>query len=82
MYSFDIQRHFAHARWSEFIAKRRMEAVAIARPDPVVMKVDTPEFRSIFTKELEDLIELFRRYDHEIRVAGGAVRYDGWIVWF
>ena len=50
--------------------------MAIARPDPVVMKLDTPEFRSIFTKELEDLIELFRRYDHEIRVAGGAVRYE------
>ncbi|XP_001863506.2 CCA tRNA nucleotidyltransferase 1, mitochondrial [Culex quinquefasciatus] len=68
------KRHFAYARWSEFIAKRRMEAVAIARLDPVVMKIDSPEFRSIFTKELEDLIELFRRYDHEIRVAGGAVR--------
>lgn len=52
-----------------------MEASAIARPDPVVLKIDTPEFRSIFTKELEDLIDLFKRYNYEIRVAGGAVRY-------
>ncbi|XP_019931854.3 CCA tRNA nucleotidyltransferase 1, mitochondrial isoform X1 [Aedes albopictus] len=64
----------ANDRWSEFIVKRRMEASAIARPDPVVLKIDTPEFRSIFTKELEDLIDLFKRYNYEIRVAGGAVR--------
>ncbi|XP_062564049.1 CCA tRNA nucleotidyltransferase 1, mitochondrial [Armigeres subalbatus] len=61
-------------RWSDFIEKRRMEASAIARTEPVIMKIDTPEFRSIFTKELEDLIELFKRHDFEIRVAGGAVR--------
>ncbi|XP_065086311.1 CCA tRNA nucleotidyltransferase 1, mitochondrial [Ochlerotatus camptorhynchus] len=61
-------------RWSDFIVKRRMEASAIARSDPVVMKIDTPEFRSIFTKELEDLIDLFKRYNYEVRVAGGAVR--------
>lgn len=54
-----------------------MEASAIARSDPVVMKIDTPEFRSIFTKELEDLIDLFKRYNYEVRVAGGAVRYEG-----
>lgn len=53
-----------------------MEASAIARPDPVVLTIDTPEFRSIFTKELEDLVDLFKKYNYEIRVAGGAVRYE------
>lgn len=51
-----------------------MDARAIARPDPVVKKIDSPEFRSIFTQELKDLIALFERYNFEIRVAGGAVR--------
>ncbi|XP_033229303.1 CCA tRNA nucleotidyltransferase 1, mitochondrial isoform X2 [Belonocnema kinseyi] len=44
------------------------------RSDPVIMKLDTPEFHSIFTPELNTLSELFKKYDHEIRVAGGAVR--------
>lgn len=44
------------------------------RSDPVIMKLDTPEFHSIFTPELDALTDLFKRYDHEIRVAGGAVR--------
>uniref|UniRef100_A0A182QZM7 Poly A polymerase head domain-containing protein n=1 Tax=Anopheles farauti TaxID=69004 RepID=A0A182QZM7_9DIPT len=61
-------------RFKDFIAKRRMEARAIARPDPVVMKIDSPEFHSIFTQELNDLIALFKRYNYEIRIAGGAVR--------
>ncbi|XP_058172246.1 CCA tRNA nucleotidyltransferase 1, mitochondrial [Anopheles ziemanni] len=51
-----------------------MEAHAIARPDPVVMTIDSPEFHSIFTPELNDLIALFKRHNHEIRIAGGAVR--------
>lgn len=38
------------------------------------MKLDTPEFQSIFTPELTALTDLFKKYDHEIRVAGGAVR--------
>uniref|UniRef100_A0A182NRH5 Poly A polymerase head domain-containing protein n=1 Tax=Anopheles dirus TaxID=7168 RepID=A0A182NRH5_9DIPT len=61
-------------RFKHFIAQRRMEARAIARPDPVVMKIDSPEFHSIFTQELNDLIALFKRYNYEIRIAGGAVR--------
>uniref|UniRef100_A0A182W0W7 Poly A polymerase head domain-containing protein n=1 Tax=Anopheles minimus TaxID=112268 RepID=A0A182W0W7_9DIPT len=61
-------------RFKEFIEQRRMEAHAIARPNPVLKKIDTPEFHSIFTEELNDLIALFKRYNFEIRVAGGAVR--------
>ncbi|XP_058823260.1 CCA tRNA nucleotidyltransferase 1, mitochondrial-like isoform X2 [Topomyia yanbarensis] len=63
-----------NTKWTELIAQRRMEASAISRPNPVVMKIDTPEFHSIFTNELRDLIALFKKYNHEIRIAGGAVR--------
>jgi len=38
------------------------------------MKLDSAEFRSIFTPELKVLIDLFARHHHELRLAGGAVR--------
>ena len=40
---------------------------------PVTMKLDTPEFKSIFTPELTALVDMFKKHDHEIRIAGGAV---------
>lgn len=45
-----------------------------SRLDPVVMKLDSPEFRSVFTPELQALASLFKKYDYELRIAGGAVR--------
>ncbi|KAF7268053.1 hypothetical protein GWI33_018795 [Rhynchophorus ferrugineus] len=44
------------------------------RPDPIIMKLESPEFKSIFTEELKLIANLFNKYDYEIRVAGGAVR--------
>ncbi|XP_050674983.1 CCA tRNA nucleotidyltransferase 1, mitochondrial isoform X2 [Leptidea sinapis] len=44
------------------------------RDDPVVLKLDTPEFRNIFTQEVMDLKKIFDKYNFEIRIAGGAVR--------
>ncbi|KAK7590884.1 hypothetical protein V9T40_002497 [Parthenolecanium corni] len=38
------------------------------------MKLDTPEFHSIFTPELRKLALIFNRHGHEIRIVGGAVR--------
>lgn len=38
------------------------------------MKIDSPEFRGLFTPELKQLAELFERYQYELRIAGGAVR--------
>lgn len=44
------------------------------REDPLVMKLDNELFQSVFTPELLDLVNTFKKYDHEIRIAGGAVR--------
>lgn len=44
------------------------------RANPLVKRLQSNEFRSIFTNELETLIDLFRRYNYELRLAGGAVR--------
>ncbi|CAH1971642.1 unnamed protein product [Acanthoscelides obtectus] len=45
-----------------------------ARENPMIMKLDTPEFTSMFTDELQTLMALFKEYGYEIRIAGGAVR--------
>lgn len=53
----------------------RMNDVPSSRVDPVVMKLDnSPEFRSIFTAELQTLAGLFKKHNYELRIAGGAVR--------
>uniref|UniRef100_A0A1A9X1T7 Poly A polymerase head domain-containing protein n=1 Tax=Glossina brevipalpis TaxID=37001 RepID=A0A1A9X1T7_9MUSC len=44
------------------------------RANPIVMKLNTPEFRSVFTDELQTLVDLFCKYNYELRIAGGAVR--------
>lgn len=45
------------------------------RPNPIVTKIDSLEFHSIFSKHLNDLIKLFEKHNYELRIAGGAVRY-------
>ncbi|CAL1539716.1 unnamed protein product [Lymnaea stagnalis] len=44
------------------------------KPNLKTMKLDSPEFHSIFTAELCTLVEIFKKYDYELRIAGGAVR--------
>uniref|UniRef100_A0A1A9WKB0 Poly A polymerase head domain-containing protein n=1 Tax=Glossina brevipalpis TaxID=37001 RepID=A0A1A9WKB0_9MUSC len=39
-----------------------------------VITLDNEEFRSIFTNEVIQIIEIFRKYGHDLRIAGGAVR--------
>lgn len=48
----------------------------IKRPESklVTMKLDTPQFRAVFTPEVSMLSEMFQKYNYEIRMAGGAVR--------
>lgn len=38
------------------------------------MKLDSPQFRALFTPEVKELVEIFKRHGHELRIAGGAVR--------
>uniref|UniRef100_A0A8D0MUQ6 CCA tRNA nucleotidyltransferase 1, mitochondrial n=1 Tax=Sus scrofa TaxID=9823 RepID=A0A8D0MUQ6_PIG len=38
------------------------------------MKLQSPEFQSLFTEGLKTLTELFVKENHELRIAGGAVR--------
>lgn len=53
-----------------------MDTGTPVRPDPIVTRLDTPEFRAIFNDGLRELIAIFKRNDFELRIAGGAVRYE------
>lgn len=44
------------------------------RPNPIIKRLDTPEFNAIFSPELDVIIKVFKNYNHEIRLAGGPVR--------
>jgi len=48
--------------------------VITTKPATRRIDVDDPNFRSLFTPELEKLSSIFLRYDYELRIAGGAVR--------
>ncbi|XP_066262147.1 CCA tRNA nucleotidyltransferase 1, mitochondrial isoform X2 [Euwallacea similis] len=68
------KRHFSKAAlYEKHLAKIKM-SVPKSRENPVIMKLETPEFRSLFTDELKSLATLFAKYNYEIRIAGGAVR--------
>ncbi|KAL7297232.1 hypothetical protein TKK_0009637 [Trichogramma kaykai] len=66
------KRFVAHNKW----LKRKMNSEKLPphRSNPIIKTLDTPEFRSIFNQELNDLVALFKKYNYEIRIAGGAVR--------
>lgn len=53
---------------------KEMEKNLKYREDPVIMTLDTPQFKSIFTENLIKLHDIFERHNYEIRIAGGAVR--------
>lgn len=44
------------------------------RENPIVLKLENDLFKSIFTDDLNRLLEIFSKYNYEIRIAGGAVR--------
>lgn len=61
-------------RESIAILRERYPVLKI-RDDPVVTKLDSPEFKStVLTKNVVAFVDMFRKYGHEIRIAGGAVR--------
>lgn len=44
------------------------------RSDPIVTRLATAEFRAIFNDSLQDMIDIFKQNNYELRIAGGAVR--------
>uniref|UniRef100_T1IQP8 Poly A polymerase head domain-containing protein n=1 Tax=Strigamia maritima TaxID=126957 RepID=T1IQP8_STRMM len=50
------------------------QAVTTKTRIPTTIKLNTPEFQAIFTPEIKNLIEIFEKHNHELRIVGGAVR--------
>lgn len=50
------------------------ELIPLNRSNPVIKKLDNPLFHYIFTPELNILAQLFKKYNYELKIAGGAVR--------
>uniref|UniRef100_A0A7G3AFA6 Putative cca trna nucleotidyltransferase 1 isoform x2 n=2 Tax=Lutzomyia longipalpis TaxID=7200 RepID=A0A7G3AFA6_LUTLO len=44
------------------------------RENPIVTKLDYENYKAILTEDLVDLLDLFKKYKYEIRLAGGPVR--------
>lgn len=60
-------------KYTAYIKKFKLD-MPEHRENPIIMKLESPEFKSIFTPELESLVNIFNKHGYEIRVAGGAVR--------
>ncbi|GAB0089575.1 CCA tRNA nucleotidyltransferase 1, mitochondrial [Sergentomyia squamirostris] len=58
---------------SKFIP-RKMDPNVKVRENPVVAKLTEEEYKPILTEDLVDLLDLFKKYQYEIRLAGGPVR--------
>jgi hypothetical protein len=58
-----------------FSAQRTMDPNIKYREEPFVHHLkENPVFKSIFSPELNTLVDIFKKYNYEIRLAGGPVR--------
>ncbi|KAH9507310.1 CCA tRNA nucleotidyltransferase 1, mitochondrial [Bulinus truncatus] len=69
--SLQISRNFIIFR--VFYATKTSRRLYV-QPNLKTMQLDTPVFQSLFTEELCFVRDLFRKYNYELRLAGGAVR--------
>ncbi|KAI5631155.1 poly A polymerase head domain-containing protein [Phthorimaea operculella] len=72
--SFNVRAFCTVTASSRRRVRSKMDIDLKCREDPVVIKLDSQEFKEIFTQEVMDLKKLFDKYNYEIRIAGGAVR--------
>ncbi|PNI53034.1 TRNT1 isoform 3 [Pan troglodytes] len=60
--------------WHRPVLNRRWSRLCLLKQYLFTMKLQSPEFQSLFTEGLKSLTELFVKENHELRIAGGAVR--------
>ncbi|XP_014483610.1 PREDICTED: CCA tRNA nucleotidyltransferase 1, mitochondrial [Dinoponera quadriceps] len=69
----EVRYETTHEVWRK-VRKMADEPLPPSRADPVIATLNSPEFLSMFTPELKTLVNLFEKYNYELRIAGGAVR--------
>ncbi|XP_065347466.1 CCA tRNA nucleotidyltransferase 1, mitochondrial isoform X1 [Cloeon dipterum] len=62
------------AFWSFSSVSAKPNIMEYKRIEPATLKIDVDKLAPIYTPELDSLVEIFKKNDFEIRVAGGAVR--------
>ncbi|CAB3383462.1 Hypothetical predicted protein [Cloeon dipterum] len=62
------------AFWSFSSVSAKPNTMEYKRIEPATLKIDVEKLAPIYTPELDSLVEIFKKNDFEIRVAGGAVR--------
>ncbi|XP_050930526.1 CCA tRNA nucleotidyltransferase 1, mitochondrial isoform X2 [Lates calcarifer] len=60
--------------WSRILSSRVTGGTGFYCRSLYTMKLKTSEFQSLFTDGLNGIAELFEKHQHELRIAGGAVR--------
>nr|XP_020448644.1 CCA tRNA nucleotidyltransferase 1, mitochondrial isoform X2 [Monopterus albus] len=60
--------------WSRILSSHVIGRTTSCWRSLYTMQVKTREFQSLFTEGLKGLAEVFEKHQHELRIAGGAVR--------
>ncbi|XP_060925866.1 CCA tRNA nucleotidyltransferase 1, mitochondrial [Limanda limanda] len=60
--------------WSRLLSPRVVGRAGVWWRSLNTMQLKTSDFRSLFTEGLNGLVEIFEKNNHELRIAGGAVR--------
>ncbi|KAB1264438.1 CCA tRNA nucleotidyltransferase 1; mitochondrial [Camelus dromedarius] len=60
--------------WRRPLLSCSWSRLCLLKQNLFTMKLQSPEFQSLFTEGLKSLTELFVKEKHELRIAGGAVR--------
>ncbi|XP_053301828.1 CCA tRNA nucleotidyltransferase 1, mitochondrial [Pleuronectes platessa] len=60
--------------WSRLLSPRVVCRSGVCWRSLYTMQLKTSDFRSLFTEGLNGLVEIFEKNNHELRIAGGAVR--------
>ncbi|XP_070540776.1 CCA tRNA nucleotidyltransferase 1, mitochondrial-like [Ptychodera flava] len=69
-----IRRGFILQSVRRYSNWKMAEADALHCAKKIKLDVDSQEFNSMFTPELRRLADVFKQHNHELRIAGGAVR--------
>ncbi|XP_053724292.1 CCA tRNA nucleotidyltransferase 1, mitochondrial isoform X1 [Synchiropus splendidus] len=60
--------------WRRIFSSKTPRRAGLCWRSLFTMKLETSEFKSLFTEGLTGLAELFQQHNHQLRIAGGAVR--------
>ncbi|KAM6947392.1 CCA tRNA nucleotidyltransferase 1, mitochondrial isoform 1-T2 [Lycodopsis pacificus] len=60
--------------WSRLLSPRVIGRSSVCWRSLFTMKLKTSEFQALFSDGLKGLAEVFEKHQHELRIAGGAVR--------